>query len=78
MIINSLSELTNCPLCGRHCPIESPSCGRGKALVAQLSEGKPFDTDAAGHERSGNADEEAPSSHRHRHGHGGGHHHHGH
>ncbi len=78
MIINNLSELTNCPLCGRHCPIDSPSCGRGRALVAQLSEGKPFDSDAVGHRPSEAPCESGHSHHRHRHANENGHHPHRH
>jgi len=26
-----MSELTNCPQCPRHCPVDALSCGRGRA-----------------------------------------------
>ena len=31
--------ITSCPQCPRHCPIESPGCGRGRAFAQSLKNG---------------------------------------
>lgn len=41
-----MENLTNCPLCHNHCPIEDPNCGRGKTLAEQLKSGESIDPDA--------------------------------
>ena len=33
-----MDNLTNCPQCPKHCPVEALSCGRGRAYFGQSSE----------------------------------------
>ena len=40
---NASQSLTNCPLCGRHCPLSTPGCERGKALAEKLKNGETVD-----------------------------------
>lgn len=76
MEIKSLVGLTNCPICGRHCPIEAPGCERGKTLVERLRNGIPVDPDAIREEFK---QKDGGEGHRgHGHEHGGGHRHHEH
>ena len=46
-------EITNCPMCGRHCPIAAPSCERGQTLAAKLKNGETVDLDAIRRKRGG-------------------------
>ena len=46
-------EITTCPMCGRHCPIDAPSCERGQALAAKLKNGEAVDLEAIRGKRDG-------------------------
>lgn len=39
-------ELKNCPICGKGCPMDAPSCGRGQRLAEKLAGGGSLDLDA--------------------------------
>ena len=58
-------EITNCPLCGRHCLIDAPSCERGQALSAKLKSGEQIDLEAICEKHSKRRNHERG---RHRHG----------
>ena len=49
--MSTINEITNCPLCPRHCSIEAPSCGRGKALAEKLKAGENVDIEKLQNER---------------------------
>ena len=36
-----MDNLTNCPQCPKHCPVEALSCGRGRAYFGQSIEAQP-------------------------------------
>lgn len=57
--------ITNCPFCGRHCPIESPNCERGQALAEKLKNGEAVNLDAIRSKRGNREHEEHRESHRH-------------
>ena len=48
---NTTQGIPNCPLCGRHCPLSTPSCERGKALAEKLKNGEAVDLNAIRSER---------------------------
>ncbi|MBQ6207595.1 MAG: hypothetical protein IJK52_11015 [Oscillospiraceae bacterium] len=46
-------EITNCPMCGKHCPIEASSCERGQTLAAKLENGETIDLNSMRGKRGG-------------------------
>lgn len=48
---STLNDMTNCPLCPHHCPIDSPSCERGQSLVEKLKAGENVDIESLRKER---------------------------
>lgn len=79
------TKITNCPNCGKHCPIDAVSCGRGEAFVEKLKNGE-IDPSQIQQEQFNQEEHAHGEHHEHghhgEHGHGHGHHgrhgHHGH
>ena len=77
MEITTLEGLTNCPICGRQCPIDPPNCERCRTLVERLKNGTPVDPEAIRDEfKKRDGGEGRGHGHGRHHGHGEGHRHH--
>ena len=45
--------ITNCPMCGKHCPIDAPHCERGQIIAEKLKSGDQVEINANRKERGG-------------------------
>lgn len=73
------SQEQNCPMCGRHCPTDDLSCGRGEAWLAGDASPETSDTEHPKHDREhGHGGHHRDHGHRGHHDHSGHHDHHGH
>ncbi len=86
MNMNEIKEkYPTCPNCGRHCPIDAPSCPRGQAFAEKLLRGEPVEEERSasghgeGHEHHGHGERSGDQDFRGRgkHGEGRGFHGHG-